>query len=86
MRFTPKGSTEKHIFTPTIVWDAECTWVIQLPAGNPQPPVITMECKLSPVKMHFAQLSSTFFLQMPFVCIKHLTQAERDERLTVGPK
>lgn len=87
MCFTPKVSTEKHIYTTTIIWDAECTWVIQLPVGNPQPPVITMECKLRHVKMHFAELSSTcFFLQMSFVCIKRLTHAERDEQLTVGPK
>lgn len=61
MRLTPKGSSEKHISTTAIIWDAECTGAIQLPAGNHQPPVITTECKLGPVKMQFPELSSTCF-------------------------
>lgn len=61
MCLTPKGSTEKHIYTTAIIWDAKCTRAIQLPAGNHQLPVITMECKLGPVKMLFPELSRTCF-------------------------
>lgn len=57
-----KGVTaEKHIYITATNWDAECTGAIQLPAGNHQPPVITRECKLGPVKMQFPELSGTCF-------------------------